>query len=301
MTNQPITQSIPQADYALIGGSGTWGARFPEDIQLDDVELVEVYKNGFETPYGRSAPFKLLTIAGKPVWRVAMHGMWRDDGSKPYAPWIAAKQTSWVMEQAGVKWALVEGSVGGIQSPIQAGAPLPPWSVVISTDFMVLWRPEDDNPFRTSRPGSARLNDPFCPILRAALVKAARNEPKFMVYEHGVYITTPWLRFETVAEIRAMAALGAHVVGHTLGHEMPLWRRLGIRVASLNLVSNHAEGFSGWSGESAGSMSDFYSECPHYVGPVMVNALKEIIEAGIAPPEDPSRLVGLGQFPVPGA
>ncbi|HRW05717.1 MAG TPA: hypothetical protein P5121_11505 [Caldilineaceae bacterium] len=301
MTNQPMTQSIPQADYALIGGSGTWGARFPEDIQLDDVELVEVYKDGFDTPYGRSAPFKLLTIAGKPVWRVAMHGMWRDDGSKPYAPWIAAKQTSWVMEQAGVKWALVEGSVGGIQSPEQAGAPLPPWSVVITNDFMLLWRPHDEEPYVPGRPGSARLNEPFCPILRKALVKAARNEPKFTVYEHGVYVTTPWLRFETVAEIRAMAHLGAHVVGHTLGHEMPLWRRLGIRVASLNLVSNHAEGFNGWSGESAGSMSDFYHECPHFVGPVMVNALKEIIEAGTEPPDDGSHLSGLGRFPVPGA
>ena len=305
MTNHPNTQSIPLADYALIGGSGTWGARFPEDLQLADVELVHVYKEGFETPYGRSAPFKLLNIGGKPVWRVAMHGMWRADApdqkTRPYSPWIAAKQTSWVMEQAGVKWALVEGSVGGIQSPTQAGAPLPPWSVVISTDFMLLWRPEDDNPFRTTRPGSARLNDPFCPILRAALVKAARAEPKFTVYEHGVYITTPWLRFETVAEIRAMAQMGAHVVGHTLGHEMPLWRRLGIRVASLNIVSNHAEGYSGWSGESAASMSDFYTTCPHHVGPVIVNAIKEIIETGVEPPADPSRLMGLGQFPVPGA
>lgn len=302
---QVNTQSIPAADYALIGGSGTWGARFPEDLQLDDVTLVEVYEEGFETPYGRSAPFKLLNIAGKPVWRVAMHGMWTAPAmrgeSRPTPPWIAAKQTSWLMEQAGVKWALVEGSVGGIQSPSQAGAPLPPWSVVISTDFMLLWRPHDDQPYVPGRPGSARLNDPFCPILRGALTKAARNEPKFSVYEHGVYITTPWLRFETVAEIQAMAQMGAHVVGHTLGHEVPLWRRLGIRVASLNIVSNHAEGYHGWSGDSTDSMADFYHTCPHHVGPVMINAFKEIIEAGIEPPYDPSRLGGLGQFPVPGA
>ena len=299
--NHSMNQSIPAADYALIGGSGTWGARFPEDIQLDDVTLVEIYKDGFDTPYGRSAPFKLLNIAGKPVWRVAMHGMWRDNGERPYPPWIAAKQTSWVMEQAGVKWVLVEGSVGGIQSPAQAGAPLPPWSVVISTDFMILWRPHDDDPYMPSRPGSARLNEPFCPILRSSLAKAARAESKFTVYDQGIYITTPWLRFETVSEIRVMAQMGAHVVGHTLGHEVPLWRRLGIRVASLNIVSNHAEGFNGWVGEAADSMSDFYTTCPHHVGPVMVNALKEIIESGAEPPEDPHRLTNLGQFPVPGA
>ena len=110
---------IPSAKYALIGGSGTWGARFPEDIELADVELVQVYRDGFETPYGQSAPFKLLRIGGQPVWRVAMHGMFMDrissEGGAPLiAPWIAAKQVAHVLEQAGVQWALVEGSVGGI-------------------------------------------------------------------------------------------------------------------------------------------------------------------------------------------
>lgn len=296
-----MAQLIPAADYALVGGSGTWGARFPEDLHLPDVELLEVYREGFETPYGRSAPFKLLRIAGALVWRVAMHGMWRDDGTPPSPPWIAAKQVTWVLEQAGVKWVLVEGSVGGIQNPDQPGTPLPPWSVVISTDFMLLWRPEDNQPYKPKRPGSARLNDPFCPILRKALLDAARQDPQFTVYDYGVYITTPWRRFETAAEIRAMAQLGAHVVGHTLGHEMPLWRRAGLRVASLNLVSNHAEGNHGWSGDSAGSMSDFYTTCPHHVGPVMVAAIKTIIEQGTQPPTDGSHLTGLQQFPVPGA
>lgn len=297
-----MSVSIPAAAYALVGGSGTWGARFPEDLHLPDVELVEVYRDGFETPYGRSAPFKLLRIGDALVWRTAMHGMWRDDGSPPYAPWIAAKQVTWILEEAGVKWVLVEGSVGGIQNPDQPGAPLPPWSVVISTDFMLLWRPEDSQPYKPKRPGSARLNEPFCPILRKALIEAARQEPKFAVYEHGVYITTPWLRFETAAEIGAMAHMGAHVVGHTLGHEMPLWRRAGFRVASLNIVSNHAEGKHGWSGDETGSMADFYTTCPHQVGPVMVNALKSIIDQGIQPPADEhQRLTGLQQFPVRGA
>jgi hypothetical protein len=49
-------------------------------------------------------------------------------------------------------------------------------------------------------------------------------------------------------------------------------------------------------------MADFYTTCPHQVGPVMVNALKSIIDQGIQPPADEhQRLTGLQQFPVPGA
>ena len=298
-----MTTNIPAAKHALIGGSGTWGARFPEDIQLDDVELVEIYRDGFETPYGRSAPFKLLTIAGQPVWRVAMHGMFMDDGSPLIPPWIAAKQVAWVLEQAGVKWAVVEGSVGGIQNPDEPGKPLPPWSVVMTTDYMMLFRPQDDQPFGSGRRRSARLRDPFCAILGKALCDAAAQEPKFAsVHDHGVYICTPWGRFETVQEIKVFAAMGAHVVGHTLGHEAPVMRKAGVRLASLNIVSNHAEGIADWSGEGKDAMGDFYAECPHYVGPVMVAALRQIIERGEeAPEDDGANLSVLWRFPVSGA
>lgn len=293
---------IPSAKYALIGGSGTWGARFPEDIQLEDVELVEVYRDGFETPYGQSCPFKLLRIGGQPVWRVAMHGMFMDNGGPLIAPWIAAKQVAHVLEQAGVQWALVEGSVGGIQNPDAPGQPLPPWSVVISTDYMMLFRPDDSQPYSSPVKRSVRLREPFCPILGQALYNAALAEPKFAsVHKQGVYVCSPWGRFETVQEIQNFANLGAHVVGHTLGHEAPVMRRAGVRLASLNIVSNHAEGIENWSGDEKDAMGAFYDQCPHFVGPVMVKALRQIIEQGVEPPVEDGETSVLGRFPVPGA
>ena len=119
---RPVT-TIPTAKYAQIGGSGTWGARFPVIIELPNVELIQIY-DGFDTPI-RLAPkasFKLLRIADQPVWRTAMHGMWDGPGARPRTPWVAAKQVAWVLEQAGVEWAMVEGSVGGIQRPDKSGA-----------------------------------------------------------------------------------------------------------------------------------------------------------------------------------
>lgn len=294
--------TIPTANYALIGGSGTWGARFPEDLEMPNVELIEIF-DGFETPYGRSAPFKLLRIAGQPVWRTAMHGMWDGPGARPRTPWLAAKQVGWALEQAGVQWAMVEGSVGGIQRPDESGAPLPPWSVTINTDCMMFFRPEDDQPFTGGRTRSARFKDPFCPIMRRRLYEAAKQEPKFAgVYDTGVYICTPWGRFETAKEIHVYAGMGAHVVGHTLGHETPVLRKAGIRLASVGIVSNHAEGRKEWVGDAAEDMADFYRSCPHYLGPVMANAMQALIESGATPPEEPDIYIyGLGQFPVEGA
>lgn len=294
--------TIPSAQYALIGGSGTWGARFPEDLDLPNVELIQIF-DGFDTPYGRSAPFKLLRIAGQPVWRTAMHGMWDKPGAPPRTPWLAAKQVVWVLEQAGTQWAMVEGSVGGIQRPDQPGAPLPPWSVTINTDFMMFFRPEDNQPFSAARKRSARYKDPFCPIMSGALYRAAMKEPKFAgVYDSGIYVCTPWGRFETAKEIQIFADMGAHVVGHTLGHEVPVFRKAGIRLASVGLVSNHAEGRDEWVGDAAEDMAGFYKSCPHYLGPVMANAMQELIESGIEPPEEADIYIyGLGQFPVEGA
>lgn len=294
--------TIPTANYALIGGSGTWGARFPEDMEMPNVELTQIF-DGFDTPYGRSAPFKLLRIGGQPVWRTAMHGMWDGPGQPPRTPWQAAKQVGWVLGEAGVQWAMVEGSVGGIQRPDKMGAPLPPWSVTVNTDFMMFIRPEDDQPFTSDRRRSARYKDPFCPIMSAHLYEAAQKESKFAgVYDSGVYVCTPWGRFETAKEIQIFAEMGAHVVGHTLGHEVPVFRKAGIRLASVGIVSNHAEGRDEWVGDAADNMAEFYFSCPQYLGPVMANAMQGLIESGATPPQEPDIYIfGLGQFPVEGA
>jgi 5'-methylthioadenosine phosphorylase len=299
-----VVDNVPKAEYGLIGGSGTWGMRFPEDLDREDVELIEVFEQGFDTPYGRSIALKLLRIAGKPVLRVAMHGVHYDEQHRtPGAPWVAAKQVAAVFQAAGVRWALVEGSVGGIQNPDRPGEPLPPWSVTVTDDYMMLWRPPDNHPFAASRKRVARHREPFCAALRRALRQAAAREPRFTLYDHGVYVCAPVGRFETSAEIESFARLGAHVVGMTLGHEAPLMRQLGIHFASLNIVSNHAEGrVDGWVGNDAGGMGDFYFECAPVVGHVMVDALKQVIQHGPGACNCADYYLDrLNAFPVPGA
>ena len=99
-----------------------------------------------------------------------------------------------------------------------------------------------------------------------------------------------------------MAGWGAHIVGQTLGHEAPLMRQLGIHFASLNIVSNYAEGNPAWVGEGPGAMAEFYRACPAPVGNALIDAMLDTIAAGIGECHCAEfRLPGMGTFPVAGA
>jgi xanthosine phosphorylase len=60
----------------------------------------------------------------------------------------------------------------------------------------------------------------------------------------GVYLAVSGPSFETPAEIRAFATLGADAVGMSTVHETILARHAGLRVAAVSAISNLAEGLS---------------------------------------------------------
>lgn len=287
---------VPKAEIGYIGGSGTWAMRFPEELGREDA-VVEGYIDHFETSHGPTGPAKLIRIGGQPVLRFAMHN-WYDARGQPRGipPWTCADQIVDVFLEAGVKWALVEGSVGGIQRPDKHDALLPPWSVITTSDFIMHW------PTPRERRGSEvffRMREPFCAPLRQILREEASREPRFTVYGRGTYVCTPMGRFETSAEIQMLKSWGAHVVGQSLGHEAPPMVESSIHFAALNIVSNFAEGLGEW---VAGGMDKFYRECAPLVGNVIVNTIKRVTTEGLSPCDCGRHLVpGLAAFPVPGA
>jgi 5'-methylthioadenosine phosphorylase len=294
--------NVPRARIGSIGGSGTWGARFPEDFARPEVRLLE-YIEPIVTPHGLSCALKLLEVGGERVLRVAMHGWHRDDSGEPVPTWICALQVAWIFQEAGVEWALVDGSVGGIQQPDGSGSPLAPWSAVITDDFIQHWVPASPGRLAVRDRLFPRMREPFCAGLRRHLVAAASRQARFSVFDRGVYVCTPLGRFETAAEIRMMAGWGAHIVGQTLGHEAPLMRQLGIHFGSLNIVSNYAEGNAAWVGDDApGAMAEFYRTCPMPVGNALIDAMLDTIATGVGDCHCADyRLPGMAAFPVEGA
>ena len=87
--------NVPRARIGSIGGSGTWGARFPEDFTRPEITLLE-YVAPIATPHGVSCPLKLLQVGGERVLRVPMHGWHRDESGEPVPTWICALQVAWI-------------------------------------------------------------------------------------------------------------------------------------------------------------------------------------------------------------
>ena len=65
-----------------------------------------------------------------------------------------------------------------------------------------------------------------------------------IVLHEGVYIAYPGPNFETAAEIRMMAKLGADVVGMSVVPEVVTARHCGLKVVGVSVITNLAEGMS---------------------------------------------------------
>ena len=147
-----------------------------------------------------------------------------------------------VLSEFGIRSLLLTNAAGGINKKFKPG------------DFMVL----DDhinlmgaNPLRgLAIPGLPRFVDMtrvYEPKLNELLRKAAK-QTKLRLYS-GVYLATTGPSYETPAEIRAFARLGADAVGMSTVPEAIVARQCGLSVAAVSCITNLA------AGRSAGNLS----------------------------------------------
>ncbi|GJD48866.1 Purine nucleoside phosphorylase 1 [Methylobacterium crusticola] len=115
-----------------------------------------------------------------------------------------------------------------------------PGSLALISDHLNL---SGMNPLH-GEPSDARfvpMTGAYDPALRAGL-RAAAAAAGIALHE-GVYAWFAGPSFETPAEIRMAARLGADLVGMSTAPEVILARFFGLRVAALSLVTNYAAGF----------------------------------------------------------
>jgi xanthosine phosphorylase len=86
------------------------------------------------------------------------------------------------------------------------------------------------------------MRDAYDPELQAEL-RAAAQALEVPLAE-GVYLAVSGPSFETAAEIRAFARLGADAVGMSTVHETIVARHCGLRVVAVSAITNLAEGLS---------------------------------------------------------
>jgi len=143
-----------------------------------------------------------------------------------------------VLAKMGIAGLLLTNAAGGI------GRDLRPGDLMIIRDHINLMglnplRGENDERLGPRFPDMSAVYDPeFQDVIVAAQKEIGR------MAQRGVYLALSGPSYETPAEIRMLATLGADAVGMSTVPEAICARHLGVRVAGISCVTNLAAGIS---------------------------------------------------------
>jgi purine-nucleoside phosphorylase len=137
----------------------------------------------------------------------------------------------------GITDLLLTNAAGGINKKFRAG------DFMVLTDHINLM---GANPLRgVAVPGLPRfvdLTEAYDKNLRELLFRAGKISK--LKLQRGVYLAVSGPSYETPAEIRAFATLGADAVGMSTVPEAIVARQHGLRVAAVSCITNLAAGIS---------------------------------------------------------
>ncbi|MFO8026196.1 MAG: purine-nucleoside phosphorylase [Opitutales bacterium] len=230
--------AIPQAianfqpEIGLILGSGL-GFFADDRIEVEGrLPYSEIEGFPVSTVPGHAGRFVYGTLRGKRV--LCMQGRFHY-----YEGYSMAQLTLPVrlMHKVGIKTLIVTNAAGGINRDYVPG------------DFMLLGDHINflgTNPLIGERSGEGvrfpDMSAVYDPELRDDLKAWAFSEGRDL--REGVYLAATGPSFETPAEIRAFAALGADAVGMSTVPEAIVGRQLGLRVLGISCITNAAAGLS---------------------------------------------------------
>lgn len=137
----------------------------------------------------------------------------------------------------GITDLLLTNAAGGLNKKFKAG------DFMVLTDHINLM---GTNPLRgpaiAGLPRFVDLTEAYDKKLREALFEAGKISK--LKLQQGVYLAVSGPSYETPAEIRAFATLGADAVGMSTVPETIAARQLGVRVAAVSCITNLAAGIS---------------------------------------------------------
>lgn len=207
------------AEVAVIGGTGL----------MDLPGLCDRRTLTLDTPYGPpSGPVGLGTLGGRRVAFLARHGA----GHRLLPAEIPFRANVYALMALGVRLVLAVSAVGSLR------ADLPPRRLVVPDQFVDRTRQRAATFFGGGLVAHVSLAEPFSPVLRQALVAAARrlgHDP----LDGGTYLCMEGPQFSTRAESRLYQAWGCAVIGMTAHTEARLCREAELPYASLNLVTDY--------------------------------------------------------------
>jgi len=142
-----------------------------------------------------------------------------------------------LMHQLGVKTLFLTNAAGGINPSYTPGDLMLIHDHInfLGTNPLIGVEADDEKRFPD-------MTEVYDKKMRRKIREWARS--KDISLQEGVYLATTGPSFETPAEIRAFAALGADAVGMSTVPEAIVARQLGIRVIGISCITNAAAGIS---------------------------------------------------------
>jgi 5'-methylthioadenosine phosphorylase len=193
-------------------------------------------EHAVDTPYGApAAPVVTGSIGGHEVAFMARHGV-RHDYQPHRVPYRA---NVWAMHSIGVTSLIAPCSVGSLQPHIH-----PEQLVVVDQLIDRTWGRAATFHDADRDIHHQTFAEPYDAGMRAALVAAARRSGTD-VRDGGTMVVINGPRFSTAAESRWFRTMGWHVVNMTGYPEAVLAAELGVRYATVALVTDYDAGVDG--------------------------------------------------------
>ena len=154
-----------------------------------------------------------------------------------HAPAVAALPTR-MFARLGVRTLIVTNAAGGIRHTFR-----PPTLMLIADHINLMFRNPLVGPVAEGEERFPDMSDPYDPELRAVARDVARSQR--IALEEGVYAALLGPSFETPAEVRMLARLGADAVGMSTVPEVIAARARGLSCLGFSSITNVAAGLSG--------------------------------------------------------
>jgi 5'-methylthioadenosine phosphorylase len=219
----PARPEPTRADVGIVGGSGFY------DFAGEAVEIV------VDTPYGEpSAPVKLGTVAGRRIAFLPRHG---PDHRFP-AHRVPFRANVYALWSLGVGSIVAPCSVGSLQPDLHPG------DLVVVDQLIDRTSGRADTYHDDPPVHHQAFAEPYDAQLRSALVRAGGELGKRVV-DGGTMVVINGPRFSTRAESSWFRTMGWHVVNMTGYPEAVLAAELGVRYATIALVTDYDAGIDG--------------------------------------------------------
>ncbi|MEJ0026272.1 MAG: purine-nucleoside phosphorylase [Rhizomicrobium sp.] len=207
--------------------------------------LADRIADATDIPYGDIPGFPVPTVAGHQgrlrIGTLAGHGIACMQGrlhAYEGHPAQAIAVPIRILRRLGVERLILTNASGGLKPHLPAGTLMLVEDHINFSGQNPLVGPNDES----FGPRFPDLSHAYDPGLRAQFEAAARRSG--VTLESGVYVYVLGPSFETPAEIRMFASLGADAVGMSTVPECIAAVHCGIRVAALSVITNLAAGFS---------------------------------------------------------